>query len=151
MNQTTTLPVVGRNFTRFTGFTGFIGLPRLPRLTRFAGFFRGALAACVLLLSAVSGAALAETETTNLINLNTADAETLQYIPGIGPGKSADIVRVREETGGFKIMEDLLAVPGIGEKTLEDIKKFGSLDSGVSALTEEMQANPPRKESAASG
>ena len=100
--------------------------------------FKGLLAA--LLLTAFSGAALAET-----VNLNTADAEALQYIPGIGPGKAEDIIRVREETGGFKTMEDLLAVPGIGAKTLETIQEFGSLDSGVSTLTEEMAENPPTR------
>ncbi len=117
MNQRNPRPVCGHSFTRFLS---------------------SALAA--LLLTAVSAAAQAEK-----INLNTADAETLQYIPGIGPSKSADIVRLREETGGFKVMEDLLAVPGIGAKTLLDLKKFGALDSGVSTLTEEMQANPPSK------
>ncbi len=107
----------------------------------FGRFFQYALTA--LMLSAFSGTALAEK-----INLNTASVEALQYIPGIGPGKSAEIIRVREETGGFKTLEDLLVVPGIGEKTLLDIKKFGALDSGVSALTEEMEANPPKSVSA---
>ncbi len=104
----------------------------------FVRFFQYALTA--LMLSAFSGAALAEK-----VNLNTANAEALQYIPGIGPGKSAEIIRIRQETGGFKTIEDLLAVPGIGEKTLLDIRKFGALDSGVSTLTEEMEANPPGK------
>lgn len=100
-------------------------------------FFQYAMAA--LMLVAFSGAALAEK-----VNLNTADAQTLQYIPGIGPGKSEDIVRLREEIGGFTAMEDLLSVSGIGEKTLIGIKKFGSLRGGMTTLTEEMQANPPR-------
>ena len=115
MNKVNTAPVVGRNFIRF---------------------FQYALTA--LMLTAFSGTALAEK-----VNLNTADAEALQYIPGIGPGKSAEIIRVRQETGGFNTMEDLLAVPGIGEKTLLNVRKFGALNSGVSALTEEMEANPP--------
>ena len=118
MNQRNNLLAFGRNFTRF---------------------FQYALAA--LMLTALSGAALAEK-----VNLNTADAQALQYIPGIGPGKSADIIRVREEIDGFKVIEDLLVVPGIGEKTLIDIKRFGSLDSGVETLTEEMEANPPTRE-----
>ena len=79
------------------------------------------------------------------VNLNQADEATLQYIPGIGPSKSSDIVKVREQAGGFKQYEDLLEVPGIGEKTLEEIKKYGLLDGGVSELTQEMQDNPPSK------
>ena len=105
------------------------------------GFFQVALA--TLMLVAFSGAALAEK-----VNLNTADAETLQYIPGIGPGKSVEIIRVREEIGGFRSMQDLLAVPGIGEKTLNDIREFGALNSGVSTLTEDMENNPAKRASA---
>ncbi|MDD9874858.1 MAG: helix-hairpin-helix domain-containing protein [Gammaproteobacteria bacterium] len=98
------------------------------------------------MFATLAGVAAAQ-EMTPKVNLNTANADALQYIPGIGPGKSADIIRFRQETGGFKAMEDLLAIPGIGEKTLIDIAKFGSLDSGVSELTEEMAANPPTRAS----
>ncbi len=84
------------------------------------------------------------------VNLNQANAETLQYIPGIGPGKSADIITLRDQTGGFKNIDELLDVPGIGEKTLEDIKKYGTLEGGVSELTEEMQENPPGKSASTS-
>ena len=102
-----------------------------------AHFFYCALAA--LVLAAASSSAFADK-----VNLNTADAEALQYIPGIGPGKSAEIIRVREEIGGFKTIDDLLTVPGIGPKILVDVMRFGVLEGGVSTLTEEMAANPPR-------
>lgn len=93
----------------------------------------------MVLLCTLSNAVFAEQ-----VNLNTADSEALQYIPGIGPGKADEIIRVREELGGFKMMADLLAVPGIGEKTLINVKKYGALNDGVSVLTEEMQENPAR-------
>lgn len=108
----------------------------------FMRFFQCTLAA--LMLTALCGTALAEK-----INLNTADQQTLQYIPGIGPEKASEIIRIREQTGGFKTMDDLLAVPGIGEKTLLTVKEYGALQSGVSTLTEEMQENQPRKETVA--
>jgi len=82
------------------------------------------------------------------VNLNTASAEALQYIPGIGPGRSADIIEFRQQNGGLKAVEDLLAIDGIGEKTLIDIARFGTLDGGVSELTEEMAANPPVRQAA---
>ncbi len=50
------------------------------------------------------------------INLNTADAETLQLLDGIGPALSSAIIDYREEYGPFRSIEDLLLVPGIGEK-----------------------------------
>ena len=98
--------------------------------------FQCALVAMALAL--FSSGALAQQ-----INLNTADAEALQYIPGIGPGKSLDIIRLRSERGGFKAVEELLDVPGIGEKTLIEIRKHGVLQGGVSTLNEEMKNNPP--------
>ncbi len=104
---------------------------------------------CILvfvLMTLFSSAALAEK-----INLNSADAEALEYIPGIGPAKSKEIIALRSESNGFKSVEDLLAVPGIGEKTLQVIKQHGVLNGGVSTLTEEMRQNPPQAPSGSSG
>ena len=56
------------------------------------------------------------------IDLNRADAQQLQQIAGIGPVLSEAIVAWREESGPFRRTEDLLQVPGIGEKTLEAIR-----------------------------
>jgi competence protein ComEA len=77
------------------------------------------------------------------INLNTADVEAMQYIPGIGLSKAEKIIEVRDKAGNFASMDEIDAVPGIGERTMIDIRKYGSLDSGVSQLTEEMKANQP--------
>ena len=57
------------------------------------------------------------------ININTADATTLQTLPGIGPQKADAIIRFREENGPFKKIEDLMKVSGIGEKTFEKLKE----------------------------
>lgn len=57
-----------------------------------------------------------------LININTADAEALQYIDGIGPTLSENIIKYREENGPFKSIEDIKNVPKIGDKTFEQIK-----------------------------
>jgi competence protein ComEA len=99
-----------------------------------------------ILMTLFSNSALAEK-----INLNNADAEALEYIPGIGPAKSKEIIALRSASDGFKSVEDLLAVPGIGEKTLRVIKQHGVLDGGVSTLTEEMRQNPPQAPSGNSG
>ena len=77
------------------------------------------------------------------INLNTADAEAIQYIPGIGLSKAEKIIEIRDKAGKFTSMEEIDAVPGIGERTMIDIRKYGSLDSGVSELTDEMKTNQP--------
>ena len=56
------------------------------------------------------------------INVNTASAEELELLWGIGEVKAAAIVTYREENGFFTCPEDLLKVPGIGEKTLEKLR-----------------------------
>ena len=55
------------------------------------------------------------------ININTASAEELDTLPGIGEKRAADIVADREANGPFRIPEDLTRVPGIGEGILEGL------------------------------
>ncbi|SBW08084.1 ComEA protein [uncultured Eubacteriales bacterium] len=59
-----------------------------------------------------------------IIDINTAAAEELEALPGIGPKRAADIVAYREEHGPFRIPEDIAKVPGIGESTLEGLIDF---------------------------
>lgn len=57
------------------------------------------------------------------VNINTATAQELETaIKGIGPKKAAEVIKYRTEHGPFKTVEDLLKVPGIGEKTLQNNK-----------------------------
>ena len=59
------------------------------------------------------------------ININLADAATLQMIPGIGPSKAERILEYRETTGPFQNIEDIKNVSGIGNlKTFESIYVF---------------------------
>lgn len=56
------------------------------------------------------------------VNLNTADAAALETLPRIGPALAERILAWRDENGRFTSVEDLLAVPGIGEKMLEGLR-----------------------------
>ena len=56
------------------------------------------------------------------ININTATAEELTKLKGIGPSHAAKIVEYREKNGPFKLPEDVVKVPGIGQKTFENNK-----------------------------
>lgn len=57
------------------------------------------------------------------LNLNTATAEQLDELPGVGPSRAKAILELRQRLGGkFRSPDQLLEVKGIGEKTLEKIK-----------------------------
>ena len=53
------------------------------------------------------------------ININTASADELTQLKGVGEKKAALIIEFRETNGLFKLPEDFLKVPGIGPKTFE--------------------------------
>lgn len=59
---------------------------------------------------------------TGLININDADSNTLQQIPGVGPATAEKIINHRDENGRFKSIEEIKSVNGIGEKTYLKMK-----------------------------
>lgn len=60
--------------------------------------------------------------TTNKINLNKANEAELTTLTGVGQKKAQEIIRYREENGGFKSIEELKNISGFGEKTFEKLK-----------------------------
>ena len=63
-----------------------------------------------------------KTEEPLYIDINTAEAEKLAELSGIGEKLSAEIVDYREANGGFRNIEELMLVPGIGEGIFDKIK-----------------------------
>jgi competence protein ComEA len=59
---------------------------------------------------------------TALVNINTASAEDLETLPGIGEVLAATIVQYRDEHGPFTSVDQLVDVSGIGEVTLEELR-----------------------------
>lgn len=64
------------------------------------------------------------------LDLNTADAQELDELPGIGDVLAQRILTYREEHGKLKSVEELLEVSGIGEKTLEGLRKHVTVNGG---------------------
>ncbi|MFB8387406.1 helix-hairpin-helix domain-containing protein [Microbacterium sp. NPDC055910] len=56
------------------------------------------------------------------VNLNVADATTLETLPRVGPAIAQRIIEWREQHGRFTSVDDLLAVAGIGDKMLESLR-----------------------------
>ena len=114
---------------------------KLPEVLRSPGVLAGALCFCLLLGfflgslhvrtrsegAAVVARAPAEEVRSGaggLVDINTADEELLQTLPGIGPALAERIVAYREANGGFRYLYELTNVKGIGSRTFEALQEL---------------------------
>jgi comEA protein len=58
------------------------------------------------------------------VDLNSATADELQQVPGIGPSTAKAIVNFRQKSGPFQKIEDLLAIKGISKARLEKMRPY---------------------------
>jgi len=58
------------------------------------------------------------------ININTANQETLESLPGVGKKLAKEIITYREKNGLFHGTEEMINVPGIGIKKLNAMKEY---------------------------
>ena len=77
---------------------------------------------------------LSTTSFASTVDINTANVETLDTLPGIGPAKAAKIIAYRESNGPFKAIVELDDVPGIGPATLAKLTPLVSIN-GVEKQT----------------
>ena len=63
------------------------------------------------------------------VNINAADKESLKRLPGIGEKTAQNIIDYRSKTGGFKTLDELMEVKGIGTAKFNKIKKFLYIES----------------------
>ncbi len=98
------------------------------------GFFRAALGVAIVsaalygavapALGAGASASPPAASQPAPVDLNTASAEALTAIPGIGAVMAERIVAWREQNGPFERVEDLLKVKGIGDKSLDKLRPY---------------------------
>ncbi len=68
-----------------------------------------------------------------VVNVNTATAEELQILPGIGEARARAILDARKARGGFQSVEELVAVRGIGNTALERLRPFVAVKGKTTA------------------
>ncbi len=71
-----------------------------------------------------------------VVNVNTATVAELELLPGVGPAKAQAILEARRERGGFKSVEELEDVKGIGPVALGRLRPFARISGKTTALAE---------------
>ncbi len=90
-----------------------------------------------LFLAAASLVAAAE-PAGGVVNINTADAAQLQLLPRIGPALAERIITFREANGAFASVDELVAVKGVGERSIETLKPYLTV-KGDTTLNEKVR------------
>ena len=78
------------------------------------------------------------------IDLNAANAKELEELPGVGRVTAQKIIDLRQKSGRFKRVEDLLAVRGISAKKLDAMRPYIKVSTPAS-LSASPQKNSPTK------
>lgn len=78
----------------------------------------------LVLLAGLALPALADSEKSAVVNINTASVQELQFLPRVGPSLAQRIVAFREKNGPFKTAEELMRVKGVGEKTFDLLRPY---------------------------
>jgi competence ComEA-like helix-hairpin-helix protein len=81
------------------------------------------------------------------VNINTANSEQLQQVPGIGPATADKILQMRKSYGPFKSVDDLLAIRGLGAKRLEKMRKYLTVGKTAPKNSSPQQPSEPVKPS----
>jgi competence protein ComEA len=92
------------------------------RRTCFALVMLAALACAGLAQAQAPAAPQQDDRLEGVVNLNTATIEQLVLLPRVGEALAKRIVEYRTKAGGFKKVEELLQVRGIGERTFDGFK-----------------------------
>ena len=90
-----------------------------------------AIAALWLVVAALLGAQSSQ----GVVNINTATAEQLDFLPRIGPALASRIIEFRDANGKFKSTEELILVRGIGERLYGTLQPFVTVE-GTTTLKE---------------
>jgi competence protein ComEA len=110
-------------------------MPRSPVL-------RVLLSLCLILFFSSAASFAKKKPPLKPVNINTANSEELQQVPGIGPATAQKILQMRKSYGAFKSVDDLLAIRRLGQKRLDKMRKYLTVGKAVAPKTAPSGANP---------
>ena len=93
----------------------------------------GAIALVSACLLAAAASAADSASLTGTVNVNTASVAELQLLPGVGAARANALVELRKSRGGFKSLDELKDVKGIGDAGFDRMRPFVRLDGKTTA------------------
>ncbi len=97
---------------------------------------------CLILFFSAAATSAKKKPPLKPVNINTANSEELQQVPGIGPATAQKILQMRKSYGAFKSVDDLLAIRGLGQKRLDKMRKYLTVGKAVAPKTAQPATNP---------
>jgi competence ComEA-like helix-hairpin-helix protein len=79
------------------------------------------------------------------IDLNIANVKELRELPGVGAVTAQRIIDMRQKSGRFKRVEDLLAIRGISQKKLDAMRPYVTLGTPPAIPPAQKKSSPPTK------
>lgn len=110
-------------------------------ITRPHGAPKAAILAGLAVLLVCSVAKAEKHPPSKPVDLNVANVKELLELPGIGPVTAQRIIDMRQKSGRFKRVEDLLAIRGISQKKLDALRPY------VTVSTPPLSSSPPAQKS----
>src|SRR5215472_12626396 len=111
-------------------------------MARRSAFLLVFVSLCLALLFSMAANAGKKKPPEKPVNINTANSEQLQQVPGIGPATAQKILQMRKSYGPFKSVDDLLAIRGLGQKRLDKMRKYLTVGKGNPPKSEQPTAKP---------
>ena len=97
------------------------------------------------LLFSVAGALAEKQPPSKPIDLNRANAKELQELPGVGAVTAQRIIAMRQKSGPFKRIEDLLAIRGVSQKKLDAMRPYLMIRPAATASPVQKISPPAKK------
>lgn len=79
------------------------------------------------------------------IDLNVANVKELQELPGVGQVTAQRIIDMRQKSGRFRRVEDLLAIRGISQKKLDALRPYVTVSPPAAAPSAQKSSPPAKK------